>query len=204
MIRKIIVLVLSVSAIGVIVMALSGLRTEAWVAYHTARHRIVGQVYYGRLMFDFRRYREPLMCLQCTAEYPDHAPSCGYSEKPWPHPMNVTIPEALRDPGAPRESSIGIPWDEWPSVTGEPMYGVATADNWRVEIPNLHLLVLLAAYPTLWLIRGPLRRRRRRKRGLCIECGYNLTGLTALRCPECSAEFTPMENREQSQSSAPG
>ncbi len=45
--------------------------------------------------------------------------------------------------------------------------------------------ILFAAYPTLAFIRGPVRRWRRRKRGLCIHCGYNLTGLTEPRCPEC-------------------
>jgi len=33
------------------------------------------------------------------------------------------------------------------------------------------------------------RRRKRRKLGLCINCGYNLDGLTENRCPECATEF---------------
>ena len=56
----------------------------------------------------------------------------------------------------------------------------------------LHLVfILFAAYPALAFIRGPLRRYRRRKRGLCIKCGYNLTGLTEPRCPECGREIKP-------------
>ncbi len=46
-------------------------------------------------------------------------------------------------------------------------------------------LLVFAAYPTVVFIRCPLRRHRRRKRGLCIHCGYNLTGLPGPRCPEC-------------------
>ncbi len=42
-----------------------------------------------------------------------------------------------------------------------------------------------ATYPALAFIRGPLRRHRRRKRGLCVRCGYNLTGNVSGRCPEC-------------------
>ncbi len=31
--------------------------------------------------------------------------------------------------------------------------------------------------------------RRRPKLGFCVECGYNLRGLTELRCPECNTPF---------------
>ncbi len=45
--------------------------------------------------------------------------------------------------------------------------------------------MVLGVYPAIAFIRGPVRRWRRRKHGLCIHCGYNLTGLTEPRCPEC-------------------
>jgi hypothetical protein len=47
--------------------------------------------------------------------------------------------------------------------------------------------LLLAAWPVLAFICGPLRRRRRRKKGLCVRCGYNLTGNVSGTCPECGA-----------------
>jgi hypothetical protein len=47
------------------------------------------------------------------------------------------------------------------------------------------VLVLLASYPIVSFIRGPLRRWRRRRKGLCVRCGYNLTGNTSGVCPEC-------------------
>ncbi len=52
-------------------------------------------------------------------------------------------------------------------------------------VPFWMVALLLLTYPAIALKRGPLRRRRRRKRGLCIHCGYNLTGLSSNRCPEC-------------------
>ena len=50
--------------------------------------------------------------------------------------------------------------------------------------------VVFAAYPTIAFIRGPLRRYRRRNRGLCLHCGYDLRG-TPERCPECGSEALP-------------
>ena len=54
-----------------------------------------------------------------------------------------------------------------------------------LRIPLWLPLALFSATPTVALIRGPLRRYRRRKRGLCLKCGYNLTGNVSGRCPEC-------------------
>ena len=54
-----------------------------------------------------------------------------------------------------------------------------------VRLPLWALFVLFTIYPARALIRGPLRRRYRRKHNLCLKCGYNLTGLTEPRCPEC-------------------
>jgi len=49
---------------------------------------------------------------------------------------------------------------------------------------------LCAVYPFVAILRSPARRRRyRRKHGLCLNCGYSLTGLTENRCPECATEF---------------
>ena len=58
-----------------------------------------------------------------------------------------------------------------------------------VCLPLWLLLIAFAIYPTIALIRGPLRRRRRKRLSLCTTCGYDLTGLPETRCPECGTEF---------------
>jgi len=55
-----------------------------------------------------------------------------------------------------------------------------------IVLPFLQLqfgaLSLLCGYATY-----PIRRRRkRRKLGLCLKCGYDLTGNTSGKCPECN------------------
>ena len=53
-------------------------------------------------------------------------------------------------------------------------------------IPIL-LAIVFSSYPALAFIRGPLRRYRRRKRGLCVACGCDLRG-SPERCPECGGK----------------
>ena len=59
--------------------------------------------------------------------------------------------------------------------------------RWGVElrVPFWFLSLLFAVYPTVAFIRGPYRRHRRRKKGLCLKCGYDLTGNLSGVCPEC-------------------
>ncbi len=56
-------------------------------------------------------------------------------------------------------------------------------------IPHWLLCGAFLIYPLLAFIRGPLRRYRRRRRGLCRECAYDLRGTTEPRCPECGKAF---------------
>jgi 4-amino-4-deoxy-L-arabinose transferase-like glycosyltransferase len=54
-----------------------------------------------------------------------------------------------------------------------------------LDVPLWLPFLLFATYPTIAFIRGPLRRRRRHRKGLCVKCGYNLTGNVSGLCPEC-------------------
>ena len=57
--------------------------------------------------------------------------------------------------------------------------------SFSADVPLWASSVFLATYPTIAFIRGPLRRWRRRKRGECVNCGYNLTGNVTGVCSEC-------------------
>ena len=54
-----------------------------------------------------------------------------------------------------------------------------------IRTPFWAPLLGLAIVPANTLFVVPLRRRHRRKRNLCVGCGYNLWGNMSGRCPEC-------------------
>jgi hypothetical protein len=55
----------------------------------------------------------------------------------------------------------------------------------HIELPLHVWFILFATYPTIAFVRGPLRRWRRRRKGLCTACAYDLTGNESGVCPEC-------------------
>lgn len=60
--------------------------------------------------------------------------------------------------------------------------------QWRwgaVSFPIWMLVATLLLPPGVAYVLGPVRRRRRKARGLCVQCGYALIGNTSARCPEC-------------------
>ena len=60
-----------------------------------------------------------------------------------------------------------------------------SAGSRRILLPLWPAVPLLAAYPALAFIRGPVRRYRRWRKGLCTYCSYDLTGNVSGTCPEC-------------------
>jgi len=65
-----------------------------------------------------------------------------------------------------------------------------------LQIRLFPFMLIFAAYPAIAFIRGPLRRWRRRRKGLCMKCGYDLTGNESGACPECGSD---VRNDDRSQ-----
>ncbi|XVJ60700.1 MAG: hypothetical protein HEQ23_15445 [Tepidisphaera sp.] len=80
-----------------------------------------------------------------------------------------------------------------PTWTGVPGWGIAWGE---VAISTAALgspasaLVLV-----LIVVKGPIQRRRRKRRGLCPSCGYDLRGVAA-KCPECGLSEPDAPARE--------
>jgi hypothetical protein len=53
----------------------------------------------------------------------------------------------------------------------------------------LLLLVILLTYPCIFFVKKYLYQYLRNKKGLCIKCGYNLTGNVSGICPECGEKI---------------
>ena len=87
------------------------------------------------------------------------------------------------------------------TVMGGVLIGGAVSAGFDRRMGGFGAFVGSAAAPLLWLVatilifrETPGERRARLDQSkqalLCPTCGYNLTGLTSTRCPECGATFT--------------
>jgi hypothetical protein len=72
--------------------------------------------------------------------------------------------------------------------------------SWTVGVPHWFIILITGPLPLRRLLRIR-RRRQRRKRGLCVNCGYDLRA-SPDRCPECGtpvpAGFSPSIGAVQS------
>jgi len=75
---------------------------------------------------------------------------------------------------------------------------VGNASSGRVHVPIWAMLVPVAAL-TAWLWR-----RERPRPNHCCLCGYNLTGNTTGRCPECGSPCPDELGPQTGPSTAPG
>ena len=79
--------------------------------------------------------------------------------------------------GAPKEVLPAFLFADWSGLTV----------CWEFSIPHAVVAAGTGILPAIWTITRVRRRlilRRRMKRGLCLQCGYDLRASPA-RCPEC-------------------
>lgn len=69
-----------------------------------------------------------------------------------------------------------------------------TIDNFHFVGAPLWPLALIAA---CLIFREMIRFRRRRPKGCCRSCGYDLRGLSEYRCPECGTPFESSEDESE-------
>lgn len=170
MIRKAILVVLTLAAAGMAVIEVTSFRARA--SRFQADRLLQSDVFFctsrdGVLNLFFHR------CPRCGS-YGKHVATCSWLV------------------GRLGRAHLGMPATLYDKHLGPFRWRVSEYNfrrSYVVTLPTWAPLVVLAAYPTIAFIRGPLRRYRRRRKGLCLTCGYNLTGLTEPRCPECATEF---------------
>ena len=68
-----------------------------------------------------------------------------------------------------------------------PRYLADSSGWWNVSLPLWMPVTLFACFP-LYLLTPVHRRRKRKKLGLCVKCGYDLRASKDI-CPECGQEF---------------
>ncbi len=106
----------------------------------------------------------------------------------WRKGTNVYIIAVTLRGGRPTTSALpqfdllGLRYGRFVPLGWQRAYHALTIPLW---IPA----VLFGVPPLISLFRGPVRRWRRRRHGLCVRCGYQLAGLIEPRCPECGTEF---------------
>lgn len=89
-------------------------------------------------------------------------------------------------------------FDQWPGKKLMPMR-LVTISPWPVttfmvtRFPLWIIILMFSIYPFVILLSAILRiwrRRRFRRAGRCVSCGYNLTGNMSGLCPECGCDAT--------------
>lgn len=180
MIRKAIIVVLTLAAVGMaIAWAASYLKWPGYWRFHSPRlHLTGGHAFYTEtycqwwILHKVHREQELQQAILVNGI------------------LHVTVGYLTPRSETPLRTS-----HEWSSFS----FRVDTFWSWnqrdrvtvRLKLPLYAPFFVFAAYPAIAFIRGPVRRYRRRRRGRCLKCGYDLTGNVSGVCPECGKR-TPL------------
>ena len=83
-------------------------------------------------------------------------------------------------------SSTCEPWmPDWVMAGQVAQAAMFSPVNTTIIFPAWVPVPFLAIFPIHWFLTGPWRTYCRRRKGLCVNCAYNLTGNTSGTCPEC-------------------
>ncbi|MHC4179143.1 MAG: hypothetical protein ACYSWU_16640, partial [Planctomycetota bacterium] len=175
-IRRAALVILSLAALATLAVGTASfLNVLRWDRTQTDRECLGVQISRGRLLL----CRWELMGdVELGKEHLNPKPRWGYIAA---SPMNALRWWEFRKATSTYGKSFAIVLSPRPFRSHEMRCSIAGFPLWAP-------FVFFAAWPTIAAIRfvhGPLRRRRRRRNGLCLKCGYNLTGLVEPRCPEC-------------------
>lgn len=177
MIRRIVIILLTIASIGTLALigvsysgATAGALPDFLAGYSppTSSSGPRYSLFLSARKGEFLIIRNRMYCFGCGRLEPDHSPDCS--------PDGTLFLISWRRVV---EREFGIPGLRWISYDD---VGVRTN---KLTISLWLMFIIFALYPVAVFVRGPIRRHRRRKRGLCLTCGYDLTGNESDRCPEC-------------------
>jgi hypothetical protein len=178
--RRLVLVAMAVSSLAVgLIMVYVSKSDRGYVSFSTGHFVIDDQEPTDRLGFHFDFIRpvglvsvekDQRCCLSMWYSVAQESPPITWEKSAGPFEITVFSQKAV---------GTGVWWQSLERSDG--------TRNLRITLRTpTYLLLPILAGPPLWaLLRGPVRRSRRRAKGLCETCAYNLTGNVTGICPEC-------------------
>ena len=191
MIRKTIIVVLTLGAVGTVVLDIvSRQRPLIYFCDHIDQPAFwklsTAQADRGKLRIGFESLGEFVHITE------QDLPSAGFYRAPFtPRPLRNRLAKYGFYAGYYAAWSYGGGEDEADNY----FHVKAMSRTVGFGVPAWFLFILVASYPALVFIRSiGWRRRYRKKHGRCVQCGYNLEGNVSGVCPECGTEYPKASN----------
>ena len=185
MIRKIIIVVRTLAAVGFGVLGMesrnsslrwqvwSGLRNHVFLYSRDAIARLIWVESTDEIVIEF------IPTTQSDLVTYRAEPACSY------RPSHLVDAELFR-----LSKGAGYHGVDWRLGRQPTSAGPCPSIYWSsIRCPTWTASAAFLAYPLLAFIRGPFRRYRRRKRGLCVTCGYDVRGNESGICSECGTKI---------------